>query len=253
MARRSLIASEAGIKIAKRALERRSLTQKALTLEVGLGWSTVNNFFNSKPIDRTNFEEICRFLDINWQDIVKPFAEEETQQLTPLDELWQQLQTLGSPTEKMGLVLVKEETLAWSWRTPSPYEKSVRVGSHIRFEVNLETPGYLLLLQKDTSGQLWCFCPSCFAQEPQLETGKTRLPQEGSPLKSFPIEGDPGKEQMLAVITKEAPTLDWLPQGSDEPLQLEESHLIRLLEYVNQTGECEILYTEYVVTAISNG
>jgi hypothetical protein len=29
----------------------------------------------------------------------------------------------------MGLVLVKEETLGWNWRTPSRYEKSVSVGS----------------------------------------------------------------------------------------------------------------------------
>lgn len=250
MPKGSLVASPEGIKQARSALERQNLTQMALVNERGIAsWSTINNFFNGKPVRRRIFIEICEEINLNWQDIVLPNLEqEETQQLTPLDELWQQLQTLGSPTEQMGLVLVKEETLGWSWQTPSRYEKSVGVGSHIRFEVNLETPGHLLLLQKDTSGQLWCFCPSCFAPQSQLDTGKTTLPQEGSPLTSFPIEGAPGIEQILAVITKDAPILDWLPQGSDEPLQLEERHLMQLLEYVNQTGECEVLYTQYVVT-----
>ncbi len=116
--------------------------------------------------------------------------------------------------------------MGWRWQPASRYEKSVSVGSHIRFEVNFNTPGYLLLIQKDTSGGLWCFCPSCFAPQIQLKTGKTSLPQEGSPITSFPIEGEPGKEEILAVITQDALAFDWLPSESDEPLQLDENHLL---------------------------
>lgn len=248
---RSLVASSAGIKQARIALERQNLTQMALVNERGIAsWSTINNFFNGKPVQRQIFIEICSELNLNWQDIaLSPSEEEETQKLTPLDKLWQQLETLGSPTEQMGLVLVKEETLGWRWQTPSRYEKSVSLGSHIRFEINLESSGYLLLIQKDTSGKVWCFCPSCFASQPQLDTGRTIVPQEGSPMTSFPIEGDSGKEHILAVITKDAPTLDWLPQGSDTPLQLEESHLWQLLEFVNESEECQVLYTDYMITA----
>ncbi len=248
MARRSLVASEAGIKRAKQALERRSLTQKALSEEIGLAWSTVNNFFTGKPIYRTNFGEICNFLGIDWQDIVASSSEVETEILpVTLEELWLQLQTLGSPTKQMGLVLVTEETLGWGWETNSRYEKSVQIGSRIRFEIAVETQGYLLLLQKDTSGQFWCFCPSCFAPQPQLDTGKTILPQEGSPITSFPIEGAPGTEEILAVITQQEPNLSWLPQGSDDPLELTESHLTQLLEFINEKQNCKIFYTEYNV------
>lgn len=231
------------------------MTQKALAYENAIAsWATVSKFFNCKPIDRSIFIEICERLDLDWQDIVAPFLEEEeTKQLllTPmplgLEQLWQQLKALGSPTEQMGLVLAKAETLSWGWQTNACYEKFVRLGSHIRFEVNLETPGYLLLLQNDTSGQVWCFCPSCFAPEPHLNTGKTSLPQEGSSVTSFPIEGAPGLEQILAVITQDVPALDWLPQGSNEPLQLTENHLMQLLEYVNQSVDCKLLYTDYQV------
>lgn len=245
---RTLVASPEGVQLARKALKARNLTQTDFAIEVGLGYTTVNNFLNSKPIYRTNFQEMCVFLGLDWQDIAV-FGEAEPQELTPLDNLWQQLQLLSSPTEQMGVVLVKEETLRWGHKIPSRYEKSVQVGSYIRFEVNLETPGYLILLQKDTSGQLWCFCPSCFAQEPQLNTGKTTLPQEGSPITSFPIEGEPGKEEIIAVFTKEIPALDWLPPGDNEPLELEASHLVALLEYVTQSGEYQLLYTDYMVTA----
>jgi transcriptional regulator with XRE-family HTH domain len=244
---RSLVASPEGIKLARKAFKATGLTQTDFAIEVKLGYTTVSNFLNGKPIYRTNFQEICVFLDLDWKDIAV-LGETEPEELTPLDKLWQQLQLLSSPTEQMGLVLVKEETLGWGKKIPSRYEKSVQVGNYIRFEVNLETSGYLILLQKDTSGQLWCFCPSCYASQPHLNTGKTTLPQEGSPITSFPIEGEPGKEEIIAVFTKELPTLDWLPPGDNEPLELQASHLAALLEYVGESGECQLLYTHYMVT-----
>jgi Domain of unknown function (DUF4384) len=243
---RTLVASPEGANRARKALEVRNLIQADLAIELIFATSTVSKFFNEKPIYRTKFQEICIFLGLDWQDIAAR-GEEETQKLTPLEELWQKLQTLGSPTEEMGLVIAQEETLGWTKKIPSRYEKSVRMGSYIRFEVNLETPGYLLLLQKDTLGKLWCFCPSCFAPQPQLERGKTILPQEGSPITSFHIEGTPGEEEILAVVTQDMPKLRWLSQANDEPLELTENFLGELLNYINTSGDNQILYTEYEI------
>jgi transcriptional regulator with XRE-family HTH domain len=249
MSSRSLVASEAGIKLARQAFNKLDITRQVFSENLGLAASTVSLFFNRKRISRANFEEICTFLGLNWRDIAAPYSEEEEeiQELSPLDKLWQQIKILGSPTARMGLVLAKEDTLDWGWHSASNYEKSVRLGSRIQFEVNFETPGYLLLIQKDTSGQVWCFCPSCFAPQPQLETGKTRLPQEGSPIASFPIEGALGKEQILAVITQDAPNFKWLPQGNAEPLKLTENYLVELLNYVNASEDNQIFYTEYQI------
>lgn len=250
MPKSSLTASAEGTQQARKALKRLSLTQTALVNERGVAsWSTVNNFFNGKPVQREIFIAICEELDLKWQDIVMPFSEDEedTRQLTPLDQLWQQLTALGSLTEQMGIVVVKEGTLSWGTKIPSRYEKSVFLGTHIQFEVNFETPGYLILIQRDTSGQIWCFCPSCFAPQSKLETGKTSLPQEGSPITSFPMEGISGKEQVLAVLSQKAPNLQWLPQGNDNPLELEEFHLMQLIEFVNQREDSQVLYTEYTV------
>lgn len=244
MSNRSLSASPQGQEKLRKALERQNLTQMALVNERGIAsWSTINHFFNGKPIKRELFIDICNELNLNWQDVVKISRKE----LNPIDELWLQLITLASPREDMGLVLAKEETLGWGTKLPSRYEKSVPVGAYIQVEVNLNIQGYLILLLKDTSGEVCCFCPSCFAPQNKLETGKTILPQADSPITSFPIEGTPGKEQILAIITPTIPNLEWLPRPSDEPLTLTEDYLNILLDYANNSIEAQILYTEYQV------
>ena len=178
MSNRSLSASPQGQKLLRKALERQNLTQMALVNERGIAsWSTINRFFNGKPVKRELFIEICDELDLNWQDVAT-FPQAESPQLTVLDKLWLQLIEIGSSTDNMGLVLAKEETLAWGIKLPSRYEKSVPIGSHIQFEINLEIQGYLLLLLKDTKGEINCFCPSCFAPNSQITAGKTTLPQE---------------------------------------------------------------------------
>ncbi len=60
MAGRSLQLSEAGQQQARQALLVRNLTQKAIANELAIAsWSTVNKFFNGKPVDRFIFQEIC--------------------------------------------------------------------------------------------------------------------------------------------------------------------------------------------------
>ncbi|MEH1887871.1 NACHT domain-containing protein [Nostoc sp.] len=79
--KRSLVASSEGIKRAKVALKRQSLTQKALAEEFAIAsWTTVSKFFNGKPVDRHLFLEICERLDLDWQDIAAPFLAEEQEE-----------------------------------------------------------------------------------------------------------------------------------------------------------------------------
>ncbi|MEC4812227.1 MAG: hypothetical protein SAK29_02955, partial [Scytonema sp. PMC 1069.18] len=81
---RSLVASPEGIKRAKLALKRHSLTQKALAYEFAIAsWTTVSKFFNGKPIDRNLFLEICDRLDLDWSDIAAPFLAEAQEEQEP--------------------------------------------------------------------------------------------------------------------------------------------------------------------------
>ncbi|MBD2771293.1 NACHT domain-containing protein [Iningainema tapete] len=79
MAKRSLVASVAGINRARLALERQNLTQKALQHQLGIAWATVNKFFNGKPVERYIFTEICQSLNLDWQEIVSPLIPESAE------------------------------------------------------------------------------------------------------------------------------------------------------------------------------
>lgn len=163
------------------------------------------------------------------------------------EQLWQQLVDRSTPTNKMRPVIVKEQTLDM-WQPESSDEIVVPLGSRIYFDVDLETGGHLTLLEKATSGDIFCLCPSFLAPAPNLPAGRARLPQENARLKSFKITGNLGSEQIVAVITAEAPPLDWLPQRTEPPLKLQESHLSELLNYFQKGEPSELLFMEYRIT-----
>lgn len=67
---RSLVACSEGIDKARKALQRYNLTQTAIAKELAIAsWSTVNKFFNGKPVERAIFMEICFQLNLDWQEI----------------------------------------------------------------------------------------------------------------------------------------------------------------------------------------
>ena len=179
-------------------------------------------------------------------EIAKPWLREVVYLEWWKQHLWEQLKTKGKETDKMGPVVLKEKTLDM-WEPTSEYAKSVELGSHIRFEVELDRGGHLLLLEKATSGKLWCLCPSFLAPKPRFEKGKAVLPQEEAPLKSFLLSGNPGKEEIVAAIAPQSPHFDWLPQPNDKPLLLQGVHLADLLAYLEEEAECSVLYMGYEV------
>ncbi len=70
MAGRSLRLSKTGQQQARQALLLQNLTQKAIANEqVIASWSTVNRFFNGKPVDRFIFQELCYTLELDWQEV----------------------------------------------------------------------------------------------------------------------------------------------------------------------------------------
>ena len=173
--------------------------------------------------------------------------------LIPLtcDQLWQQLWKTATPTDKLKPVLLESLSNLEMGEAEMTEEDSFsfRLNSRIRFEVNLDSAGYLLLLEKGTSGKMWCLCPSGFAPEPKHSGGWVSLPQASSRHRYFKLTGSPGQEEMVAVITKDVPRLDWLPKPGEPLLQLREGHLTGLLEYLNLARDCQVLRMAYRVTA----
>ena len=65
---RSLRASEDGIKQIKSAMKG-VFTQKALAEALGISRSTITVLLRGEAIDRANFEELCKFLELDWREV----------------------------------------------------------------------------------------------------------------------------------------------------------------------------------------
>jgi transcriptional regulator with XRE-family HTH domain len=44
-------------------------SQRALAYDTGFSLSTISNFLTGKPVSYTSFEELCRILNLDWQEI----------------------------------------------------------------------------------------------------------------------------------------------------------------------------------------
>ncbi|MFN7517922.1 MAG: helix-turn-helix domain-containing protein [Dolichospermum sp.] len=44
-------------------------SQRALAYDTGLSLATISNFLTGKPVSYNTFEEICRKLNLDWQEI----------------------------------------------------------------------------------------------------------------------------------------------------------------------------------------
>jgi tetratricopeptide (TPR) repeat protein len=71
-AQRSLTASEAGIKQAKKALTDKAWVYDNLAQELDITRQPVVRFFTGKTVDRKIFVNICKKLELDWQNIVPP-------------------------------------------------------------------------------------------------------------------------------------------------------------------------------------
>lgn len=67
---RSLTASEAGIEQARIALTEKAWTYENLAEELNLTPQTVLKFFTGKTVDRKNFVNFCKKLELDWKKIV---------------------------------------------------------------------------------------------------------------------------------------------------------------------------------------
>ena len=43
--------------------------QRAFAHDTGLSLATISNFLTGKPVSYANFEELCRILNLDWQEI----------------------------------------------------------------------------------------------------------------------------------------------------------------------------------------
>lgn len=188
---------------------------------------------------------------LNWGS-VRPLLEEKgyKREVSAIELLWQRLKSRGSETDKMGPVLLGAQPQTLDFHEPSPNNSkkiTIPAGSEIRFQVTLDRPGNLLLLEKGTSGKFWCLCPSYYAPIAPFPAGVAVLPQPETQYKCFKLSKHTGVEELVAAIAPQAPNFPWLPKPDGEPLQLQEGHLRDLLAFLEGDGDAEVLYMDFEV------
>ncbi len=117
---------------------------------------------------------------------------------------WHLLKNMAVSTNKMGPVIPGISDL--NMYTPnSNYRNTIPAGTDIKFEVQLERPGYLTLLEKGTTGEFFCLSPSSlFAPYPNFkEASKVLLPMEGAPIKVFELSSEPGVEEIIVAYDED--------------------------------------------------
>lgn len=219
--------------IAKRlAYKDKSINDKACDL-----WAILTEIFN-EPVSKSNLMAV---LERHYQPLDLP-------------ELWHLVWEKAAHTDKIYPEVVvpppKIPVLGiWHPDSISGKTKKIRVGSRIKLKVSLQSPGYLVLLLENTEQEIYCLCPSFLASEPYLSTGEMVLPHNNPDYPSFEVQEPTGTEKIVALVTKEKPSLDWLPSGDKEPLQLDKPHLQGLLAYLQQDQNCQVMRTQYQVVA----
>jgi hypothetical protein len=105
------------------------------------------------------------------------------------------------------------------------------LGSRVQIAIECDRDTNLLLLNKGTSGKLYCLCPSQFAPHQGIQRGLNTLPQAQSPYPSFEVTGVPGREHLLAILSDESVGAQWmpLPRAKVPALVLNENDVDRLV------------------------
>lgn len=168
--------------------------------------NTISGDFHFSPVQGLTIDETKRIID------------ESADKSEIWERIWDSKRTIEVQTDSkatspaMYPVIVNENLDAVRHTLEIPDK------SRIRFKIELNIEGYLLLFEKGTSGTIWCWCPSRFAPQTYLPKEGMTIPQinnrgEYIPQKHIWLEArslqlmGKGAEYMLAILINDPPRI----------------------------------------------
>lgn len=111
------------------------------------------------------------------------------------------------------------------------------LGGRVRIAIECDRDTHLLLLNKGTSGKLYCLCPSVFAPQQRLHRGLNTLSQAQSPYQNFAVTGASGREHLLAILSEKPIGTEWMPSspGGAPALVLGDNEVNDLVRTLRET------------------
>jgi len=170
-------------------------------------------------------------------------------------EIWHDLwEKAEENTENNLMISVQEEIMEdnsshlgvgiqGGWNSNEIQVPLFSIGSKIKYEFNLNSYEYLIVVTRFASGEFYCLAPSNLSPILPVNGAKVSIPKDDV----FTVLPPPGYEEILAVLCQDEPKLDWLPKAKDDPLELETNHLVDILDYVNNQN-CQVMRYKYLVT-----
>lgn len=164
-----------------------------------------------------------------------------------LGNFWEQLWSKVTSFE--GITFKTPPQLETAGLDPAAWEgeqeKIFTIGwdNKLSYEINSQQPGYLTLIQKYSSGELYFLSPSCFVKQPCEPAQQHIFPSAKCsflPLQKYVT----GMELLVAVVSQKNPSFSWVKAEDQKPLKLQDSNLQELLEFIEREPNCEIIGTK---------
>lgn len=159
------------------------------------------------------------------------------------EELWEQVTSFTGITIRAKKISTLEFDGS-SWGEQEEKMPTFPWDSELRYEIKSQQPGYLTLIQKYASEKLYLFSPSCLVRQPYQPAQNHQFPS--SRLSFLPLKaGIAGVDWVIAIISQKKPSLSWIREENQKPLQLEESNLQELLNFIELEQDCEVIGTKF--------
>jgi serine/threonine protein kinase len=148
----------------------------------------------------------------------------------PTRNAFERLWEMAKPTEQIAPLSFDRVQKRGLGNAQHQKQYVYHLGSRICLLIDLKTKGHLTLLDEGADGIIYCLCPSQFALNTKIKTKQHYLPHENSRFEFFHLDGKPGKERLVAIVTKEPLRLNWLPNDPETPARtLSETDMETLL------------------------
>jgi hypothetical protein len=164
-----------------------------------------------------------------------------------LDDFWRHLLNVGEYTEtKIGLIFPSHKPgirKLIKRNHSNIYPRQVSKNDEILIDIHVDTQGYLILFQRDVSGEIFCLSPSYGMQNNLVKNNKYTIPEN-----DFFTADVLGKTELCAIIVPDMSQFTWLKNmKGNEAIKAQD--LLQILDYINLNNtRIVVFYTIFWVT-----
>jgi len=132
---------------------------------------------------------------------------------------------------------------------PDVGQGKIQKGEQYRLQVNLQQPGYLLLINQGVTGEKYGICPSrAYNPDGQLLSSIPMAVPNEKGLAKFLRYNAVGDEYFLAIVTEKPLKLSWVrPDSKPNDIAIDEGRLYEIFKQVGQQPSCQVFYKTFQV------